>query len=266
MMPLEFEVRAPCERLGLKGPRAEAWLAALGIPVPAAPNSWVCDARGMVRMTRKSRLAPQTLGAPDMADLALAHVAQEARKAPKAHVAHVAHETYETHETRAVNAAYVADEPDEPDEPDAADEPDAPGEAVDVVAADDRLLVARLGSAEFFLEDRAAGVAVRDLAQHMYEAPPTGVYPVLREDAAFCLSGDGSLDVLAQVCNIDFADLAFESQPVIMTLMIGVSVLVLPQARGEWRRFRIWCDPTFGEYLGGSLGQVVLECGGRFRR
>jgi hypothetical protein len=47
-------------------------------------------------------------------------------------------------------------------------------------------------------------------------------------------------------------------------------VLVVPQdgasaegAAGE-RHYRIWCDPTFGPYLGESLGAVVIECGGRY--
>jgi hypothetical protein len=57
-----------------------------------------------------------------------------------------------------------------------------------------------------------------------------------------------------------------------MTLMIGVAVLVVPQgvagggpggAAAE-RHYRIWCDPTFGCYLGESLGAVVIECGGRY--
>jgi hypothetical protein len=39
------------------------------------------------------------------------------------------------------------------------------------------------------------------------------VYPVLREDAAFALSGEGSLDVLAQVCNVNFADLVSTRGP-----------------------------------------------------
>jgi hypothetical protein len=53
-----------------------------------------------------------------------------------------------------------------------------------------------------------------------------------------------------------------------MTLMIGVAVLVVPQSAGnagaEERQYRIWCDPTFGPYLGASLGAVVNECGGRY--
>ena len=132
-------------------------------------------------------------------------------------------------------------------------------------AADDELLVARLGSLEFFLEDGTGRGRLRGLESAL-DAPRPGVYPVLREDAAFSLSGPGSHDVLAQVCNVNFADLELTSQPVIMTLMIGVAVLVVPQTVRAWPRFRIWCDPTFGEYLEESLGTVVTESGGNHRR
>jgi sarcosine oxidase subunit gamma len=109
------------------------------------------------------------------------------------------------------------------------------------------------------------------------------VYPVIREDWAFLLGGEGVHEVLAQVCNVNFAALPLDSHPVIMTLMIGVAVLVVPQnepgqqrataERGDavgrgvaaGRRYRIWCDPTFGPYMSESLGAVVIECGGSYR-
>jgi sarcosine oxidase subunit gamma len=178
MSALEFEKRSPCERFGLKGPRAAEWLAARRIALPAAPNQWV--------------------GGAD-------------------------------------------------------------------TGASDALLVARLGSSEFFLEDGSGGGRVRDLELALESGQP-GVYPVLRDDAAFSLSGPGSYDVLAQVCNVNFADLDLALQPVIMTLMIGVAVLIVPQMMGAGPRFRIWCDPTFGPYLDESLGTVVTESGGNYRR
>jgi sarcosine oxidase subunit gamma len=133
-----------------------------------------------------------------------------------------------------------------------------------VDADDAAIFVARLGTAEFFLEDGAGGTALRDIEPRP-ETHPSGVYPVLREDAAFLLSGAGSEDVLAQVCNVNFADLALEPRPVIMTSMIGVSVLVAPQAGSGGRQYRIWCDPSFGHYLQESLAAVVRDCGGNSR-
>jgi sarcosine oxidase subunit gamma len=136
--------------------------------------------------------------------------------------------------------------------------------------AADALLVARLGTAEFFLEDGSAGTALKRISPCLDQNPP-GVYPVLREDWAFHLGGDEVHDVLAQVCNVNFAALSLASRPLIMTLMIGVAVLVVPQNVADGghggeaaRHYRIWCDPTFGPYLGESLGAVVSECGGRY--
>jgi sarcosine oxidase subunit gamma len=173
-------------RLGLKGPGAAEWLAAQGIALPAAPNTWLHS-----------------------------------------------------------------------------------GESTDT----DALLVARLGQSEFFLEDGAAGSTLGRLAPSLSRRLP-GVYPVLREDWGFNLGGERVHDVLAQVCNVNFAALAPHSHLLIMTLMIGVAVLVVPQSgaaapgsagqgAGE-RRYRIWCDPTYGEYFAASLGTVVNECGGRY--
>jgi sarcosine oxidase subunit gamma len=123
----------------------------------------------------------------------------------------------------------------------------------------DAPLVARLGQSEFFLEDDAAGATLQRLAPSLNRRLP-GVYPVLREDWGFNLGGERVHDVLAQVCNVNFAALPPDSHPVIMTLMIGVAVLVVTQSG----RYRIWCDPTYGEYFATSLGTVVNECGGRY--
>jgi len=139
--------------------------------------------------------------------------------------------------------------------------PTAPNTWVSTVRGrEERLLVMRLGSGEFFLEAGEGEGAVRDIASAI-EAN-RGVYPVLREDLALALSGEASLEVLGQVCNVNFAALALDSRPVIMTLMIGVAVLVLPQGTGADGRYRIWCDPSFGPYLEDSLKTVVIDCGG----
>lgn len=131
----------------------------------------------------------------------------------------------------------------------------------------DALLVARLGQSEFFLEDGAAATTLAKIAPAL-SAPPPGVYPVLREDWGLRLAGAGVHEVLAQVCNVNFAALRPDCRPLVMTLMIGVAVLVVAQngAKGDdaERQFRIWCDPTYGPYLAESLGAVVVEGGGRY--
>jgi len=131
-------------------------------------------------------------------------------------------------------------------------------------------LVARLGSSEYFLEDAAGSARLRAAAEGLL-APEVGVYPVLRADTAFALSGDGSLDVLTQCCSVNFAALELAARPVIMTLMLGVAVLVVPQPaavvpqRAEAASYRIWCDPTFGAFLEESVGMIVVDCGGELK-
>lgn len=122
-------------------------------------------------------------------------------------------------------------------------------------------LVARLGSTEFFIETDSDSARLRELAQAL-EVNHDHVYPVLREDRAFVLGGAGVEDVLVQVCNVDFASLPLESNPVVLTLMVGVAVVVLPQRQREGRRYRIWCDPSFGRYLWNTLRAIVVESGG----
>ena len=123
------------------------------------------------------------------------------------------------------------------------------------------LLAARLGAAEFFVEAPTGDPALEKLSAAL-ECGAPGVYPVAREDWCLDLSGAAVHEVLAQVCNVNFAALHLGERPVIMTLMIGVAVLVVPRSE---RHLRIWCDPTFGPYLSESLGAVVTECGGGYR-
>jgi sarcosine oxidase, subunit gamma len=126
------------------------------------------------------------------------------------------------------------------------------GDAADVIA--------RLGNTEFFIESHGGDSRVAALEARLVKGEP-GAYPVLREDFAVVLGGAGAPDVLAQVCNIDFAALDLEARPIVMTSMIGVGVLVLPQLADEHLHrgmvYRIWCDPSFGSYLGSELSVVA---------
>lgn len=122
-------------------------------------------------------------------------------------------------------------------------------------------LVARLGLAEFFIETDLNSPRLRELAQALGNGHDH-VYPVLREDRALTLGGNGAEDVLAQVCNVDFVALPLQSNPVVLTLMTGVAVVVVPQAERAGRRYRIWCDPSFGRYLWNTLRAIVVESGG----
>jgi sarcosine oxidase, subunit gamma len=174
MTRLQLQVEQGRAQTGVKGPRAAEWLAAQGLTVPAAPNTYSA-------------------------------------------------------------AVDMADEP----------------------------VVARLGSSEFFLEQGQPGDVVRRVTAATVGGLP-GVYPILREDCAWSLQGAGAEEMLAEVCNINFAALDVAARPVIMTLMIGVAVLVLPLGSAELRRYRIWCDPTYGHSLGEALEGVVVDCGGTY--
>jgi sarcosine oxidase subunit gamma len=122
-------------------------------------------------------------------------------------------------------------------------------------------VVGRLGFTEFFLEERGEATAIEALEQL---ANGAGAYPVLREDTAIVLGGESALDALAQVCNVDFSALDLRQRPVVMTLMVGVGVLVLPQYSPEdGAIYRIWCDPSYGAYLWETLEEVVQKMPGR---
>jgi sarcosine oxidase subunit gamma len=116
-------------------------------------------------------------------------------------------------------------------------------------------VIGRLGTTEFFIEESGEAPGITAIEQLARGA--SGAYPVPREDFAVVLGGAAALDVLAQVCNVNFAVLP--AHAVVMTLMIGVAVLVFPQATDDGMVYRIWCDPSFGSYLQSELEQMVNQ-------
>ena len=136
--------------------------------------------------------------------------------------------------------------------------------AANTFLGDGGLLVARLGTSEFFIEAAAGEPVLATLAAGL-AAAPAGVYPVLREDWTLALAGADVHELLVQVCNVYFAALAPASRQLVMTLMIGVAVLVVPRSAGGVPAYTIWCDPSYGAYLGATLGSLVIEYGGTFK-
>lgn len=122
------------------------------------------------------------------------------------------------------------------------------------------LLVARLARSEFFLEDSATGDTVQRLKHAL--TPASGMTPVLRQDGALVLTGSRVNELLTQVCNINFLIWQPDDRVVVMTSMVGVSVLVLWQEHRGMRRYRIWCDHSFGPYLWETLLDIARELGG----
>ncbi|MFN0317557.1 MAG: hypothetical protein ACKVQA_21235 [Burkholderiales bacterium] len=121
-------------------------------------------------------------------------------------------------------------------------------------------LVARLARSEFFLEDRAGGTVVERLRGVL--APASGVSPVLRQDAALVLYGPNANDLLVQTCNVNFRAWKPEDRTVVMTSMVGVTVLVIWEPYQGLPRYRIWCDHTFAAYLWQTLIEIAGELGG----
>jgi sarcosine oxidase, subunit gamma len=122
-------------------------------------------------------------------------------------------------------------------------------------------VIARLGRAEFFLEDGATG----DTASRVRDVLGTGiagVYPVIRQDAGIALVGRRVNELLVQTCNVNFQEVDSASRTVVMTMMVGVAVLVIRQDHQNFPGFRIWCDSTYSPYLWESLSGIAAELGG----
>jgi sarcosine oxidase, subunit gamma len=122
-------------------------------------------------------------------------------------------------------------------------------------------LIARLASSEFFIEDGESGtVAAR--VRNALAGHPAGVYPVMRQDAGFALVGERVNELLVETCNVNFRELEPAARAVVMTMMVGVSVLVIRRDLGRQPCYRVWCDPTMAPYLWDTLHGIVVELGG----
>ncbi len=122
-------------------------------------------------------------------------------------------------------------------------------------------LIARLGKTEFMLEDGLTGNTVRHI-QNLLADRPDGVYPVLRQDAAFALTGTALQQLLRQTCSFNFITLDAATRPLVLTTMVGVPVTILPQATSDGMLYRLWCDGTYGEYLWRTLLDIAHELDG----
>ena len=122
-------------------------------------------------------------------------------------------------------------------------------------------LIARLGRTEFFIEDGRGGSVVETIRSSLRTGAPD-VYPVARQDAGLALAGAQVNALLVQTCNVDFESLAVEDRIVVMTQMIGVSVLAIRTNDKPMPTYRLWCDPTFAPYFWETLSEIARELGG----
>ena len=131
------------------------------------------------------------------------------------------------------------------------------------------VLSARLATSEFLFESTrdsaAAALASMKQALELSEMP-SGVYPVLRQDFVVEISGPNVHELFAQTCAVDLAPVERESSatagPVIMTSMIGISVVLVCRPSADGPRFTVWSDPSYGHYFWTQLLAIATHPGG----
>jgi sarcosine oxidase subunit gamma len=131
------------------------------------------------------------------------------------------------------------------------------------------LLAARLATSEFLFESTHADAASALVpAKHALEQAdmPSGVYPVLRQDFVIEMSGSRVHELFAQTCAVDLIPVERDSSatagPVILTSMIGVSVVITCRTSSEGPRFTVWSDPSYSHYFWNQLAAIATELGG----
>ena len=131
------------------------------------------------------------------------------------------------------------------------------------------LLAARLATSEFLFEStHADAVTVLAPAKRALELAdvPSGVYPVLRQDFVVEISGSRLHDLFAQTCAVDLGPVERDSSatagPVILTSMIGVSVVITCRPGIDGPCFTVWSDPSYSHYFWNQLAAIATELGG----
>ena len=131
------------------------------------------------------------------------------------------------------------------------------------------VLCARLATSEFLFEsthaDAASALTIAKQALEFAEMP-SGVYPVLRQDFVLEVAGHRMHELFEQTCAVDLVTVERESSatdgPVIMTSMIGVSVVLTCRALPEGPCFAVWSDPSYSHYFSHQLAAIATELGG----
>tara|TARA_R110002050_G_scaffold71891_3_gene154728 strand:+ start:125492 stop:126151 length:660 start_codon:yes stop_codon:yes gene_type:complete len=126
---------------------------------------------------------------------------------------------------------------------------------------DNGVLVLRLGSSEFLVEQQVSGEVCQQLNQAV-QTNPVGVYKVLRADAAFVISGDGIPAMFSELCKLDLSQKALKPNQVIMTQIADISATIAPEIINDRLVIRLWCDGTYGAYMWRVLHQLAQEQGG----
>ena len=120
------------------------------------------------------------------------------------------------------------------------------------------LLILRLGTSEFLLEDTLDGTNCAELYERSQQ-PIEGAYFVARADASFSLSGPENLNLLSELCTLDLRPSVIANDGVVMTQIAGVSATVVLQLLNKEPVYRIWCDGTYGEFMNDILQEIAYE-------
>jgi sarcosine oxidase subunit gamma len=151
--------------------------------------------------------------------------------------------------------------------------PALPAEVLRVLPLTSGGLIARTGLTEYFLEDAPAEGGrpnvVAPVTESLLSSPQPGVYPALRQDASFLLSGDRAPAVLLQTCGFDFRQPGFspsaspdQATVMVMTRVAGVSTWVVHRAINGKAVYQLWADGTYGPYLWETLLKISREFDG----
>lgn len=108
---------------------------------------------------------------------------------------------------------------------------------------------------EVIIEDGLHGTVVSKISQEILAAPK-GIFPVVRQEASFFLSGNESYRVICETCGHNFKE---SGDQFVMTRVAGVSCCLLPVQSSEFQGYRIWVDPSYSVYLWKILLQIVRE-------
>lgn len=132
----------------------------------------------------------------------------------------------------------------------------------------DGTLVARLATGEFLIESTDGAAARVESTQRQLESTerPPDVYGVARQDLVIGIEGAATNALLRQTCSFDFAPLLERCQqdagPIILTSMIGVSVVAFLRRAAGSPVLTLWVDPSFAHYFWATLLEVGGELGG----
>ena len=131
------------------------------------------------------------------------------------------------------------------------------------------VLSARLATSEFLLEatDDRSDASLGALRRALERADmPSGVYAVLRDDFVLEISGTQMQDLFLQTCAVDLDPIARESTettgPVVLTSMMGVSVVLACRQLPDGPRFTAWSDPSYSTYFHSQLQAIAAEIRG----